>query len=120
MWRERRAVMLNPVANGGGVLARSSRAALVASKDDVQRAVPQHVLAERAQLIESLEDRQEVVPGELADDRREQRPAVGEEDLGLAQPARVPEHLPGRRMRGGVLGFAVEADVELAERDPGR
>ena len=48
------------------------------------------------------------------------RAAVGEEDLGLAQAAGVPEDLARGRVAGGVLGLAVEADVEVAERDPGR
>src|SRR3954463_10021393 len=101
-------------------MGASRRVALSASKDDVQRTVPEYVLTERSQLVDALDDRQEVVPGELADDRREQRAAVGEQDLGLAQAARVPEDLARGRVRRRVLGLAVEADVEVAERDPGR
>ena len=40
----------------------------IAVEDDVQRALPEYVLAERPQLVDTLDDRQEVVAGELADD----------------------------------------------------
>src|SRR6185503_10523418 len=67
----------------------------------------------------ALDDGEEVVAGKLADDAGEHRPAVREQELGLADAAGVPEDLAGRRMTGRVLRVAADADVEVAERDPG-
>src|SRR5947209_18137529 len=42
--------------------------------------------------------------------------AIGEENLGLADPARIEDDLPRRRIAGVV--FVTDAEVEIAERDP--
>src|SRR4051794_19579332 len=81
---------------------------LRALEHDVQCPLPEHVLAERAQLVDALDDRQEVVAGELADDAREHAAAVGEQQLGLADPAGIPQHLAGGGMAGGVLRRVIE------------
>ena len=47
-----------------------------------------------------------------------QRAAVREQDLGLAHAARVDQDLARCRVARGVLG--ADAEVEVAERDPGR
>src|SRR3954467_5586586 len=85
---------------------------------DVLRTLPQRLLAERAQVLVALDDREEVVAGELADDAREEAPAVREQDLGLAEAAGVEQDLAGRGVARVVL--EADADVELAERDPCR
>src|SRR3954465_4590407 len=85
---------------------------------DVLGTFPQRLLAERAQVLGPLDDGEEVVAGELADDAREQAAAVRQEDLGLAEAAGGEQDLPGRRVARVVL--EADADVELAERDPGR
>src|SRR3954454_25328722 len=85
---------------------------------DVLGTLPQRLLAEGAQVLGVLDDGEEVVAGELADDAREQAAAVRQEDLGLAEAAGVEQDLPRRRMARVVL--EADADVELAERDPGR
>src|ERR1700754_3480834 len=89
-----------------------------AVEQDVEGAFPKDVFAERAQLVGAVDDRQEVVARQLPDDRGELRAPVREENLGLAQPAGVPEDLARGGVRRGVLRLAVEADVEVAERDP--
>src|SRR4051812_23279411 len=96
-----------------------TRTSFPSFETNVQGAVPQHVLAERAQPLVALHDREEVVAGELADDAREQRAAVGEQDLRFAEPAGVPEDLAGCRVARRVLGLAADADVHVAERNPG-
>src|SRR3954451_16098292 len=85
---------------------------------DVLGTFPQGLLTEGAQVLVALHDGEEVVAGELADDAREQAAAVRQEDLGLAEAAGVEEDLPRRRVARVVL--EADADVELAERDPGR
>src|SRR3954466_3069270 len=59
-----------------------------------------------------------MVAGEEPGLARERGRAVREQDLGLADPARIEEQLAGRRVARRVLG--AEADVEGAERDPAR
>src|SRR4051794_15490094 len=85
---------------------------------DVLRTFPQRLLAERAQVLVALDDSEEVVAGELADDAREQAAAVRQQDLGLAEAARVEQDLAGRGVARVVL--EADADVELAQRDPRR
>src|SRR3712207_4797666 len=99
---------------------RGASAVLAAGKLDVQSALPQYVLPEWTELVDPVHDRQEVVARELAHDAGEARAAVREQQLRFADPARVPEHLPGGREGRRVLGLAVEPDVEVAERDPRR
>src|SRR5439155_8289533 len=62
--------------------------------------------------------RREVVRRELADLRRRRARAVREEDLALADTARVHRELTRRGVRGVVL--VVDPGPELAVRDPGR
>jgi hypothetical protein len=64
--------------------------------------VPQSEPAELRQLLGALDDRQEVVAGELPDFAGETDAAIGEQDLGLADPAGVEEELTGRRVGGPV------------------
>src|SRR5439155_18887745 len=82
------------------------------------RALPQHHLAERAEMIEPVDDRQEMVAGELTDLAGETYRAIGEQNLGLADPAGMQDDLARRRITRSV--FISEAEVERAERDPAR
>src|SRR3954453_9509580 len=59
-----------------------------------------------------------MVAGEEPGLARERGRAVGEQDLRLADPARIEEQLAGRRVARRVLG--PEGDVAAAERDPAR
>src|SRR5206468_11339049 len=87
-------------------------------KADLRRAPPEDELAEVLQAVVALKDRGEVVARELPHLAPEMRRAGGKQDLGLAHPARVEEQLARPRMARGVL--VAEAEVDLAERDPGR
>src|SRR5581483_6364879 len=74
------------------------------AEDDLLRALPEELAAERAQVLVALDDRGEVVAGELARLGGEVDVAVGEQDLGLADAARVEHDLARARVRGRVLG----------------
>src|SRR3990167_1523691 len=78
--------------------------------------MPEAELAEIGERLAALGDCQEVVAGELADLARETDAAIGDEDLGLADPARIDDDLAGRRIAGVVLVF--DAEVAVAEGDP--
>ncbi len=81
-------------------------------------AFPEDELSQLSQVFASFGYSQEVVAGQLADDAREARAAVGEEDLRLAVTTGVEEYLAGRRKAGVVL--ETQPQVEIAQRDPGR
>src|SRR5436305_11045936 len=57
-----------------------------------------------------------MVAGELADLAGETNRAVGEQDLGLADPARVQQDVSRRRVTCRIL--VANAETERAERDP--
>ena len=57
-----------------------------------------------------------MVAGELADLAGEMHPAIGEQDLGLADAAGIEDDLAGRGVAGVVL--VADAEIELAERHP--
>src|SRR5205814_8335697 len=86
------------------------------AEGDVLCPVPEHELAELEQPLDALHDRREVVPGQLAGPAREARLPVREEQLGLADAARIEEQLPRRRVARRAL--RPEADLEGSERDP--
>src|SRR5262249_2085936 len=90
--------------------------ALRLPEGDVLGAVPENELAQFLQALAALDDRREVVAGELPGLTGEARVAVGEEQLGLADAARVEHELPGGWVARGVL--RPDADVEVAHRDP--
>ena len=77
--------------------------------------MPEDVFAEFGQPLTTLGDRDEVVAGELPHLRGEADAAIGEQDLGLADAARVENDLPGRRVAGVVL----VADAEITVADNG-
>src|SRR3954447_21223239 len=87
-------------------------------EDHVLGALPEHGPAQLTELIAAFGDGQEMVPGELADDAREAGSPVREQDLRLAEAARVEQDLA----RCGVARVVLERQVglEVAERDPGR
>src|SRR5215211_3242586 len=85
-------------------------------EDHVLGALPQHRPAQIAELLCALGDRQEMVPGQLSDDAGEAGSAVREQDLGLAEPARVEQDLAGRRVARVVL--EPEPGLEVPERYP--
>ena len=69
-------------------------------------------------LLGSFDDGQEVIASELPDLAGETDAAIGEQDLSLADAARVEEQLT----RGGVARrvLVAEAEVQVAERNPAR
>src|SRR5215210_2798592 len=87
-------------------------------EDYVLGPLPEHQLPELAQVLAPAHDGQEVVACQLPDDAGEPRTAVGEEDLRLAVAAGVEEYFAGSGEAGVVL--EADADVEVAQRDPGR
>ena len=101
----------------GGPLHHGSSTSLI----DRLGAFPEAAPADLAQAVGPAvvrHDRREVVGRELADLRARRAAAVREEDLALADAARVDRELPGRRVRGVVL--VVDARPEVAVRDPRR
>src|SRR5216683_3349656 len=86
-------------------------------ENDVLRAFPQDELSKRRQLVGAVLDGREMVAGELSHPASENRSAVGKQDLSLADAAGIEQQLPG----GGVARviFVAEAQLEVAERDPG-
>src|SRR4051812_6729380 len=108
---KRRAWRRRPLAPGSGAF------------DDRDRlgAFPQAAPPDLAQPILPpvvRDDRREVVARELAHLRRAGAGAVREEDLALADAARIDRDLARRRVRRVVL--IVESGAEVAERDPRR
>ena len=69
------------------------------SEDDRLRAFPEEASGRARAGSRALDDRREVVAGELARLAREAGVAVGEQDLGLADAARVEESSPGSGSR---------------------
>jgi len=61
---------------------------------------------------------EEMAAGELADLAGEPHRAISDEELGFAQAAGIEDHLAGRRVARLVL--VIEAEVEVAERNPAR
>ena len=72
--------------------SRARLASLYAlAEDDLLRAFPEHPATELAQVLVPLDDRREVVPRERAGLARERDVAVREQELGLADAARVED-----------------------------
>ena len=71
------------------------RGGLAFGERDRLRALPERAAAELGELLVTLDERREVVAGERACLRAEGAVAVGEEQLGLAHPARVEQSSPG-------------------------
>src|SRR5262249_60460363 len=88
------------------------------AEHDLLRALPEELLPQVAQVLVAAHDRGEVVPGELSRLRREVDVAVREQDLRLADAARMEDDLARMRVAGRVLG--AEPEIEVAERDPAR
>ena len=102
---------------------RTTRSATVSSLRDLDLlgALPEAPPPDLAQpLLPALvgQDRREVVRRQLADLRRRRARAVREEDLALADAARVEREVAGRRVRRVVLPADVRPQV--AVRDPRR
>lgn len=76
--------------------------------------MPEDEFTDAAQVLDAFDDRQEVVAGELTDDARKVAATVWEQDLSLAQTARVPEDLARSGVGRRVLGL--DADVQITER----
>ncbi len=77
-------------------------AELALAERDRLRALPERQPAELRQVLVALDERRKMVPGERARLRAERAMSVGEEQLGLAHPARVQEQLarvPGSTWR---------------------
>src|SRR5207302_8652515 len=79
---------------------------------------PQRAASELGQLTAALDERREVVRSELTRLAREVAIAVREEQLGLADTARVEGELARVRVRRRILG--PDAEVAVAPRDPAR
>src|ERR1041384_6992035 len=80
------------------------------------RPLPKGHFAQRPQLLQPLDHSEKMVAGELADLAGETHGAVGEQHLGFANPARMQQDLPGRRIARRIL--IAETEIERAERDP--
>src|SRR5262245_53845851 len=83
---------------------------------DVLCPFPEHPAAELAQVLAPVDDRREVVPGKRSGFARERDVAVCQEELGLADAARIEDDLARARVARRVL--RPDADVEVAHRDP--
>src|SRR5690242_5899986 len=86
------------------------------AEHDILRALPERQLAECDQVLQPLRDRQEMIAGELADLAGERHRAVGQQNFGLADAARVDDDLARRRIAGVVL--VSETEIEVAQRNP--
>src|SRR5258706_5404959 len=73
-------------------------------------------MAQLAQVLGALVDGGEVIAGQLAHLAAKNTGAVGNQDLSLADPARIQKEVAGRRVARVVL--IAEVEVQLAERDP--
>ena len=69
-------------------------------------------------MLVAFDDRREVVPCECTCLGAEGAVPVREEQLGLAEAARIEQELARRRVAGGVLG--ADAELALAPGDPVR
>src|SRR5436190_6805911 len=85
---------------------------------DVLRALPEGSPAQLAEVLRALDDRREMVSRQLPRFAREARRAVGEQQLRLAQAARVQQQLTRRRVARRVL--RPDPDVQVAPWDPAR
>src|SRR4029077_12515698 len=61
---------------------------------------------------------QEMISGKLADLAGEAHAAVGQQDFGLADAARIQDDFTRRRIAGLIL--VAKSEVEIAERNPAR
>src|SRR6185312_2899227 len=80
------------------------------------RSLPEEAASELAQVLAAFDDRREVVAGERPRLAREADVPVREQDLGLADAARIEDELTRVRVARCVL--RADADVEVAEGDP--
>src|SRR5215207_1890266 len=83
---------------------------------NVVRAVVEHPASYFGQPLHAVDDREEVVAGERTSAAGECHLAVREQELGLADAARIPQKLPRSRRARRVLQS--HAKLERAERDP--
>src|SRR6266850_3438552 len=105
-----------PSTSQRSIAVAASRPTSDGFEGDVLRAFPQDELAERRKLLHAVVDGREMVAHELAHLAREDSRPVREQDLGLAEPARVKQELAWRRVPRVVL--VAEIQGELAERNP--
>src|SRR6267142_239386 len=105
-----------PSTSQRSIAVAASRPTSDGFESDVLRAFPQDELSERRKLLRAVLDGREMVARELAHLAREHCRPVWEQDLGLAQSARVQKQLAGCGVAGGIL--VAEVQGELAERDP--
>src|SRR5260370_21027659 len=73
-------------------------------------------LPERPEPIEPVNDRKKMIAGKLTRLAGEANGAIGDQDLGLADPAGIEDDLARRRVACGIL--VSQAKVERAEGDP--
>src|ERR1051325_1977243 len=85
-------------------------------ENDRLRPLPKGHFAPRPQLLQPLDHSEKMVAGERADLARKPRCAIGEQNLGLADPAGVEQDLSRRGVARRIL--VTDAEVEIAERDP--
>jgi hypothetical protein len=78
-------------------------------------AVRQGQFAESTEPIEPVDDGQKMIAGQLADLAGETDRAIGDQDLGLADPAGVEDDLARRRIARCIPG--ANAELEAAARD---
>ncbi len=85
-------------------------------EDDLFRAFPKDLPTQGSQIVRSFGNGKEMVAGQLTDFAGEADPAIGEQNLGLADAARVKQDLT-RCWETGVV-FETQAQIERAEGDP--
>jgi hypothetical protein len=77
---------------------------------------PEDAVAELHQPVEIAGQRDEMVARQLPHLRGEGDPAIGQQDLGLADPAGIEDDLPRGREARVVL--VAHAEIRVAERNP--
>src|SRR5580700_4143286 len=85
-------------------------------KFDGLRAVRQGQLAERPEVLKPVDDRQKMITRQLPDLAGKTNRAIGDQYLGLADPAGIEDDLARCRIARRILG--TDAKIEAAERDP--
>src|SRR6185437_7106192 len=106
-----------PPASSDATEAPRRRARLSGEfEPDVLLTTEKRLAPEGVDIFEALGEGQEVVARKRSRLRREAHIAVGQQELRLADAARIEDDLARRRVAGVV--FKRDAKIELAERDP--
>lgn len=93
------------------------RRAALKFETDILSALPEHRPSDFRQEFSAVDDGEKMVAGKLSDFAGEAGAAVREENLALTEPTGMEEDISGSRMAGCI--FVRDAEVQVAERDPG-